>query len=76
MRLWKNYKLLVFLQDLEHMQFICFQHIKTSFNHDDDFPAARDCNNFTMAIPLHNKMIKDDYDYVIAKLKDIDNGVL
>jgi len=50
---------------------------KNLFNlHDDDFPAARDCNNFTMAIPLHNKMIKDDYDYVIAKLKDIDNGVL
>lgn len=30
-----------------------------------DFPAARDCDQFTMAIPLHNKMVKDDYDYVI-----------
>ena len=31
----------------------------------DDFPAARDCDRYTMAIPLHNKMVKDDYDYVI-----------
>jgi len=31
----------------------------------EDFPAARDCDRYTMAIPLHNKMVKDDYDYVI-----------
>ena len=26
------------------------------------FPNARDCNNNAMALPLHNKMKKTDYD--------------
>jgi perosamine synthetase len=39
--------------------------------HPDDFPGARDCDRYTMAIPLHNKMVKEDYDYVIEVLKDI-----
>ncbi len=30
----------------------------------DDFPGARDCDSYTMAIPLHNRMTKDDYEYV------------
>jgi len=34
----------------------------------DDFPAARDCDANTMAIPLHNRMSTDDYEYVIATL--------
>ena len=37
----------------------------------DDFPSARDCNNNTMAIPLHNRMSADDYEYVVAALKAI-----
>jgi len=36
-----------------------------------DFPAAEDANDNTMAIPLHNRMVKEDYDYVIQALKDI-----
>jgi perosamine synthetase len=39
--------------------------------HADDFPGARDCDRYTMAIPLHNKMVKEDYDYVIEALKRI-----
>lgn len=35
----------------------------------DDFPAARDCDRQTMAIPLHNKMTQEDYDYVVAGLR-------
>jgi perosamine synthetase len=35
----------------------------------DDFPAARDCDSQTMAIPLHNRMSEDDYDYVIDTLR-------
>lgn len=35
----------------------------------DDFPGARDCNNHTMAIPLHNRMSKEDYNYVVNALK-------
>lgn len=37
----------------------------------DDYPGARDCDANTMAIPLHNRMSQEDYDYVIAKLKAI-----
>jgi dTDP-4-amino-4,6-dideoxygalactose transaminase len=37
----------------------------------NDYPGARDCDANTMAIPLHNRMSQEDYDYVIAKLKAI-----
>lgn len=37
----------------------------------DDFPAARDCDANTMAIPLHNRMTSDDYAYVVEALKSI-----
>jgi dTDP-4-amino-4,6-dideoxygalactose transaminase len=37
----------------------------------DDYPGARDCDANTMAIPLHNRMSQEDYDYVVAKLKAI-----
>jgi len=31
----------------------------------EDFPGARDCERNTMAIPLHNRMNRDDYAYVV-----------
>lgn len=37
----------------------------------DDYPAARDCDRHTMAIPLHNRMTEEDYAYVIQALHDI-----
>lgn len=37
----------------------------------DDFPGAKACDENTMAIPLHNKMTKEDFDYVIEALKAI-----
>lgn len=37
----------------------------------DDFPAARDCDQNSMAIPLHNRMTSDDYEYVVEILKRI-----
>ena len=37
----------------------------------DDYPAARDCDRYTMAIPLHNRMSADDYAYVVAALRGI-----
>lgn len=37
----------------------------------EDMPGARDCNNNTMAIPLHNRMTEDDYHYVVNTLKSI-----
>ncbi len=36
----------------------------------DDFPGARDCDRYTMAIPLHNRMTEEDYAYVVACLKE------
>ncbi len=37
----------------------------------DDFPGAKACDENTVAIPLHNKMVKEDFDYVIEALKTI-----
>jgi dTDP-4-amino-4,6-dideoxygalactose transaminase len=37
----------------------------------DDFPGARDANNFSMAIPLHNRMVDKDYEYVVNALKNL-----
>lgn len=37
----------------------------------DDFPAARDCERNTMAIPLHNRMSGKDYGYVVDCLKSL-----
>lgn len=36
-----------------------------------DFPGAKACDENTMAIPLHNKMVKEDFDYVIEALHAI-----
>jgi len=45
---------------------------KTQFTlTDDDYPGARACNDNTMAIPLHNKMNADDYQYVVNALQMI-----
>jgi dTDP-4-amino-4,6-dideoxygalactose transaminase len=32
----------------------------------DDFPGARDCDRYSMAIPLHNRMTEEDFAYVVA----------
>lgn len=37
----------------------------------DDFPGARDCNDQTMAIPLHNRMDADDYAWVVKTLREL-----
>ena len=38
----------------------------------DDLPGARDCDRYTMSIPLHNRMSADDYAYVVEALHGID----
>jgi len=35
----------------------------------DDFPGARDCNDHSMAIPLHNRMSPEDYAYVVEAIR-------
>jgi len=37
----------------------------------DDFPGARDCDQNTMAIPLHNRMTAEDYHYVVKCLIEL-----
>lgn len=37
----------------------------------DDFPGARDCDRYTMAIPLHNRMTGEDYEYVVEKIRKL-----
>ena len=37
----------------------------------DDFPGARDCDANTMAIPLHNRMTDEDYEYVVKSIKSL-----
>jgi perosamine synthetase len=39
--------------------------------HPDDFPAARDCDRQTMAIPLHNRMGAEDYQYVVEAIRGL-----
>jgi perosamine synthetase len=36
-----------------------------------DFPGAFAADQYSMAIPLHNKMVQEDYDYVIQALKSL-----
>lgn len=35
----------------------------------DDFPEAKLANDCSMAIPLHNRMVKEDYEYVVSLLR-------
>lgn len=35
----------------------------------DDYPGARDCDQHSMAIPLHNRMAPEDYAYVVEALR-------
>jgi dTDP-4-amino-4,6-dideoxygalactose transaminase len=37
----------------------------------EDYPHARACNDDTMAIPLHNRMNEEDYEYVVDAIKSI-----
>lgn len=37
----------------------------------EDYPGAQAANDYSMAIPLHNNMSAEDYEYVVAVLKSI-----
>ncbi len=36
-----------------------------------DFPGAFACDQYSMSIPMHNKMVKEDFDYIIDAIKNI-----
>lgn len=37
----------------------------------EDYPVARDCDRYTLAIPLHNRMSPEDYSYVVEALHSV-----
>ena len=37
----------------------------------EDFPGARIANDYSMAIPLHNRMVAEDYEYVVQIIKSL-----
>lgn len=37
----------------------------------EDYPGAMAANNYSMAIPLHNRMVADDFKYVVAAIKSL-----
>ena len=37
----------------------------------DNFPGAHDCDRYSMAIPLHNRMAAEDYEYVVKMIKEL-----
>lgn len=37
----------------------------------EHYPNARACNNYSMSIPLHNRMSEDDYHYVVEVIRGI-----
>ncbi len=36
----------------------------------EDYPGAFSADQYSMSIPLHNRMVKEDFDYVIAALSE------
>lgn len=37
----------------------------------DDFPGAKACDENSMAIPLHNQMVHEDFEYIVKVLKKL-----
>jgi len=37
----------------------------------EDYPVARDCDLYSIAIPLHNRMVSEDYEYVVRMIKEL-----
>lgn len=37
----------------------------------EDFPGAQRANDFSMAIPLHNRMTAEDFEYVVETIKSV-----
>jgi dTDP-4-amino-4,6-dideoxygalactose transaminase len=36
-----------------------------------DYPGAYAANEYSMSIPLHNKMTADDFEYIVTLLKGL-----
>jgi len=40
----------------------------------EDFPGAQIANDFSMAIPLHNRMVAEDFEYIVQALFEADKS--
>ncbi len=38
----------------------------------EDYPGARAANDYSMSIPLHNRMDEEDFEYIVEVIKSID----
>jgi dTDP-4-amino-4,6-dideoxygalactose transaminase len=38
----------------------------------EHFPGACDCDRYSMAIPLHNRMTHEDYQFIVETIKNLD----
>jgi len=38
----------------------------------DHFQGSRDCDCYSMAIPLHNRMTQEDYEFIVKNIKGLD----
>ena len=36
-----------------------------------DYPGAQIANDKSISIPLHNRMVKEDFDYIVHSIKNI-----
>ena len=39
--------------------------------HPEDYPGAQTANDKSISIPLHNRMVKEDFEYIVHAIKDI-----
>ena len=37
----------------------------------EDYPGAQIANDKSISIPLHNRMVKEDYQYIVNAIKSI-----
>lgn len=44
----------------------------SEYGESGQFPVAESCDRLTLAIPLHNRMTEDDYEYVVESIMSID----
>ncbi len=47
-----------------------YYHEKYNFQ-PDNFPISRDCYLKTIALPLHNRMKSEDYQYIVETIKEL-----
>ena len=68
---WKNFRIMEFLQDPQHMPFLCliFPRKKKYNIKPENFQNAMATNNCNVSLPLFNGMQEKEQDFVINNIK-------